>query len=411
MADHALDEREESRPFIIYAVAQAISSSGTWMQRLGIGWLAWDMTHSASWVGAMALTEVVAALWVAPLAGAITDRSNAFRLNLLFQCCGIAVSLALFLVTATGAMTIWLLWLLSLADTTWQGLSQPTRMVTVGLLAGRKNMATAIATSSIGFNVARALGPASAGLIIIHGGPALVFLADALTFLAMILALVHLRAYIDRPGPATGSDLLQDIIGGYRYIARTPAVATVFLLALAFSVFGRPFTELFPAIAGEMYGGGPGFLSLLMSAQGVGALLGGAWMLRRRSHTALVRLTLLTGLGMAGVIFVFTLADGATLALLLIAMAGLGHVMCNIGMQSLAQLSSDVVFRGRTMALYGLIFRTGPAASAAIIGAGAEDLGLRFLLGAAAGASIAAFLLIILFRRETIRDPRDDLSA
>ncbi|MBS7543873.1 MFS transporter [Ancylobacter oerskovii] len=402
MADEPEPGDRTSRPFTLYAVAQSVSSTGTWMQRLGIGWLAWDLTQSTSWVGAMALTEIVAALWVAPLAGVITDRSNAFRVNLLFQCCGIAVSLLLYAVTATGNMTIWLLWLLALADTTWQGLSQPARMVSVGLLAGRKNMARAIAASSIGFNVARAAGPALAGLIIVNGGPALAFLCAAGTFMAMIAALLHLRTYLDRPGAATGADILQDIVGGYRYIARTPAVATIFLLALAFSVFGRPFTELFPAIAGEMFGGGPTILSMLMSAQGVGALLGGAWMLRRRSLPALVRLTCLTGLGMAGIIIAFSLVGGANLALALIAAAGLCHVMCNIGMQSLAQLSSDISFRGRTMALYGLIFRTGPAASAAVIGAAAEWLGLQLLLGTAAGLCVAAFLLIMTRRHGTL---------
>ncbi|MFK8252891.1 MFS transporter [Ancylobacter terrae] len=315
------------------------------------------------------------------------------------------VSLALCLATATGALTIWLLWLLALADATWQGLGQPARMVAVGLVAGRKNMAQAIATSSIGFNVARAAGPATAGLIMVHGSPALVFLVDAASFLAMILALLHLRRRLDRPGPATGADILQDIVGGYRYISRTPAVATVFLTAAVFSVLGRPFTELFPAIAGEILGGGPGMLSVLMSAQGLGALVGGAWMLRRRSLPALVRITYLTGLVMTGAVVAFSVADGTELAVALIAVAGLGHVMCNIGMQSLAQLSADIAFRGRTMAIYGLIFRAGPAASAAIIGVGAEWLGLRLLLGVAAALCAAALVLIGLQRRGTLIEP------
>ena len=387
-----------SHPFVLYAVGQAVSSTGSWMQRMAIGWLAWDLTQSVAWIGAIALTELVAALWVAPLAGVVTDRSNPYRL--LFQYCGMAVTLTLFAVTVTGAMTIELLWLLALADASWQGLSQPARAVAIGFLADRRHMARAVAANSIAFNVARAAGPALAGFVIVHAGTAAVFLVDGASFTVLILVLMRLRTSLDRPGAASGRSVLQDLVGGYRYVARTPAVATVFLLAMAFSVLGRPFTELFPAIAGDMLGGGPGVLSTLMSLQGVGALVGGMWMLRRRSTDRLVTVTYLAGIGMAGALVAFCLVGDRTAALALVVLAGLCHVMCNIGMQSLAQLFSDSMFRGRTMALYGLIFRTGPAASAALIGLGAGWLGLPLLIGLAAALCAVSLLVIALSRRD-----------
>ncbi|GAB4068558.1 MFS transporter [Ancylobacter sonchi] len=393
-----------SRPFILYAAGQAVSSTGSWMQRMAIGWLAWELTQSVAWIGAIALTELVAALWVAPLAGVITDRSNPYRLNLLFQCCGMVVTLTLFAVTVTGAMTIELLWLLALADASWQGLSQPARAVAIGFLADRRHMARAVAANSIAFNIARAAGPALGGFVIVHAGTAVVFLVDGASFAVLILVLARLRAALDRPGAASGRSVLQDFVGGYRYIARTPAVATVFLLAMAFSVLGRPFTELFPAIAGDMLGGGPGVLSTLMSLQGVGALVGGSWMLRRRSTDRLVTVTYLAGIGMAGALVAFCLVGDRTAAFVLVALAGLCHVMCNIGMQSLAQLFSDSMFRGRTMALYGLIFRTGPAASAALIGIAAGWLGLPLLIGIAAALCAASLVAIGLVRRHAFAD-------
>ncbi|MCJ8144019.1 MFS transporter [Ancylobacter sp. A5.8] len=215
----------------------------------------------------------------------------------------------------------------------------------------------------------------------------------------MALVLLGLRPALNRPGAARRSAFLNDVFAGYRYIAHTPPVATIFLMVLAFSLLGRPFTELFPAIAGKMLGGGPAMLSLLMSAQGIGALAGGAWMLRRRPIPALARVTYGAGIGMALALVGFCLAGSGQLAIVLIALAGLGHVMCNIGMQSLAQLFAVREFRGRTMALYGLIFRIGPAASAALIGMLAEWLGLAPLIGAAAVACALCLIAVAITRR------------
>ncbi|MFT0861370.1 MFS transporter [Ancylobacter sp. G4_0304] len=398
------------RGFVIYAIGQSVASTGTWMQRLAIGWLAWDLTHSVGWVGAMALTELVAALWVAPSSGVLVDRSNLFRLNLLLQGCAMLVALLLYAFTETGMMTIWLLWALALADATWQGLAQPARMVAVSLLAGPKHMAQAIAVNSIGFNVARSVGPAVAGSIIIYFATPMVFLVNIGAFGTMALVLLVLRPALNRPGAASRGAFLNDVVAGYRYIARTPPVATIFLMVLAFSLLGRPFTELFPAIAGQMLGGGPAMLSLLMSAQGIGALAGGAWMLRRRSIPALARVTYGAGISMALALLGFCIVGHGQIAIALIALAGLGHVMCNIGMQSLAQLFAAREFRGRTMALYGLIFRAGPAAAAALIGGLAEWFGLAPLIGASAVAC-ALCLSAVAFTRRGVFTPERTAPA
>ena len=117
-------------------------------------------------------------------------------------------------------------------------------------------------------------------------------------------------------------------------------------------------------------------------------------MLRRHSIPTIARATFLAGFGMAAALIVFTCLEGLRLSLLLISLAGLCHVICNIGMQSLAQLYSAPAFRGRTMALYGLIMRAGPAAGAALIGLGAQWFGLPLLIGVAAALCGMTVVLI-----------------
>jgi predicted MFS family arabinose efflux permease len=149
-------------------------------------------------------------------------------------------------------------------------------------------------------------------------------------------------------------------------------------------MLARPFAELFPAFAGAVFGGGPQTLSLLMSAQGVGALLGAAWVWRGGGRGTLPGLVQGFGLGLTVALLAFTATRNLYVALPAMVLAGLCHVVCNIAMQSLAQLQSAPAMRGRVLALYGLLFRTAPAVGAFLIAQATRWINLQWLVGAAA---------------------------
>ncbi|NMG67728.1 MFS transporter [Azoarcus indigens] len=381
-----------ARNFILFSVGHGLSSIGSWAQKTGVGWLTWELTHSVAWVGTIAMADLIAALWVAPLAGAVADRSNPYRLFCLTQALTLLLALVLCAATATGAITIHGLLLFAVAESTLQGFNQPVRMLINGLLAPRERLSQAIAANSIAVAVARSVGPAAAGLAMYFGPVALVFALNALSFLAILGVIVHLRRWLDRPPLARGAALAGDVVEGFRYVLRTPEIAAVIFLALAFSLLARPFSELFPAFAGEVFGGGPEILSMLMSAQGLGALLGALLMLRGRDSQALARSVLVTGLGLAASLLAFTATPSLQVALPAMVAAGLFHVICNIAMQSLCQLQSAPALRGRVVALYGLIFRTGPAVGAFLITQAAHWAALSALV---AGCALAYGALLI----------------
>ncbi len=354
------------------------------MQKTGIGWLAWDLTHSAAWVGTIALADLVAALWVGPLAGAVTDRSNPFRLLITTQGIALILAAGLWGTTAAGLIDIWVLLFFAIGEASIQGFNQPVRMTVTGQLAGPARLSQAIATNSIAVNLARAIGPAIAGWIMLKGSVEWVFAANALSFVAMLGAVMVVRRWIDADVPGSKAALAGDITDGFRYIAQTPKIATLFSLVLSFSLLARPFSELLPAFAGQVFAGGPQTLSALMSAQGCGALFGAAWMLRRRPADVIVRTTLATSLGLTLSLLAFTATRRIELAVAAMILTGLCHVVSNIGMQSLAQLFSDPALRGRVLALYSLLFRSGPSLGAFAIGLASHWLGLQLLVGAAA---------------------------
>jgi predicted MFS family arabinose efflux permease len=386
--------------FVIFSAGQGVSSVGSWMQKTAVGWLAWDLTHSPAWVGAIALSDLISALWVAPLAGAVTDRSNPYRLILLMQSLMIVLALVLWAITESGHLTIWLLLLWAIVESSAQGFNQPVRMVAIGSLASPERMSQAIATSSIAVNLARSIGPAIAGVVMVTSDVAYVFVINALSYIAMIGAIVWLRQRLNRPGLSSRTaPILQDVKSGFVYIRRTPNIACLFLLALGFAVLARPFIELFPAIAGGVLQGGPYILSMLMSAQGIGALLGAIWMLRANPAEHIVKITFGAAMGIALTLVIFSLTTHLYLVVLIIGIAGIFHVVCNIGMQTMAQTMSEPAMKGRVMASYGLIFRAGPAVGAFAIGIAAHWINLQWLLGIAA----AAFALLVAINWPSIR--------
>jgi len=401
--------QEPDRPggnFVVFSVGQGVSAVGTWMQKTGVGWLAWELTHSAAWVGTVVMSDVLAALWVAPLAGAVADRSNPYRLIWITQSLAILQASILALLAWSGALTIWALCALALADSTIQGFNQPVRMTIVGQIAGRERLSQAIASNSVAFNLARVIGPALGGLAIQHYGAAANFAANAVSYTAMLAAIFYLRRWADRPVTPRHGNVLAEMRDGFRYILDTPEIYGLFVVTLVVSLLARPFAEMFPAMVGMVFGGGPSTLSLLMSSQGAGAMVGALWMLRKRSPDRLQIVTFGGAVGLAAALVVFSSSALLTVAVPAMVLAGAFHVIFNIGMQSMAQTKAAPGMKGRVVATYWLIFRCGPSAGAFLIGLAANLVGLQVLIGG--GALVAGLVTLGLaasYRRQAALRP------
>lgn len=380
--------------FVVFSVGQGISSVGTWAQKTAIGWLAWQLTHSPAWIGTVALADVVALLWVAPLSGAIVDRHNPYKVLQRAQWLLMLHAALLGTLAFAGLLSIWTLFAFALAEATLQGVGQPVRMTVTGMLGGRERLSQAIASNSIAFNIGRSTGPAIAGLILAVGSAGFVFALNAVSYLGMIIVAMRLRVLIDRPPAAARGPLLANAVEGFRYVLRTPEMATLFTLVLLFSLLMRPYGELLPAFAGEVFKGGAQTLSLLMSATGVGALLGALWMLRQRTPEQLFGTALASMAALAVSLVLFCAAPVVRVAAVLAVAAGAAHVMSNIGMQSLVQFVSAPEYRGRSLALFGLLFRAGPSLGAFGAGLAAHLVGLPLVIGGA--AAVAGALLVLM---------------
>jgi hypothetical protein len=237
----------------IYAAGSAVSLIGTWMQRISIGWLTWELTHSGLWLGIVAFADFVPVLLVGPVEGAAANRWDRLRVIKTSQTLSLVQATVLFALTATGHMNIVLL-------TALQGMcvafNQPARLALVPSLVAEADVASAVAINSVIFNLARFIGPMLAGLVIGWSGVVAAFAANALSYVAFLVALTRLRIDPITAKPSRQKSLQAVLREGIRYTATHPAIASALVLLIAVGIGGRPLNELLPGFAAEVFRSG-----------------------------------------------------------------------------------------------------------------------------------------------------------
>ncbi|MDJ0946052.1 MAG: MFS transporter [Kiloniellales bacterium] len=386
------------RNFRVYISGNAVSLVGTWMQRTAVGWLTWELTQSGLWLGLVACADLLPAVVIGPLGGVLADRFDRLRIMMAAQTVALLQATALFGLTAAGVIGVELLVLIVLVHGVAMGFNQPSRLALMPALVPREALSTGIAINSVAFNLARFLGPALAGLLIVSVGVAGAFAANALSFLFFLVALSRLRLSdaAQNPRPGEGASVLAELRDGFGYALGHSGIGPMLFLLATVSLGVRPFIDLMPGFAAAVFDGGPETLAVLSSTVGLGAVASGLW-IARRGPGGLTRLVLINTLLSSLAILGFVATEFLWVALISVALAGMALVASAISMQTLMQLAVDGHRRGRVLSLYGIIFIGGPAAGALIMGALSEPFGLRLPL--AAGTLLTLLVWLRIWRR------------
>jgi len=387
-----------NRNFGIYSLGSAVSLTGMWMERIAVGWLTWQLTESGFWLGVVAFADFFPVILIAPFAGAVADRRDRLNVVKFSQFVLLVQALVLFGATASGHVTVGLIVVLTTIHGILVAFNQPARLALVPSLVPRPDLGSAVAINSVIFNLARFVGPIFAGLAIVYSGVAAAFAANTLSYVVFLLALARIRL---TPGESTVQEtgsFLADMRDGIRYTATHPGIGSLFVLLIAIGIGGRPLTELLPGFADAVFHAGASGLSILASAVGAGAILGGLWLGHRAHSSNLVAVALATTLGQAVTAIAIIATDQLWLAVPGVVAYGFCVSAAGIATQTLIQLASDRKMRGRVLALYGLIFRGGPSLGALGAGILSVHLGLRWPVMIGALLLAAAWLWTYLIR-------------
>ena len=222
------------RTYGTYVAGNSVSLVGAWMQRIGVGWLTWELTQSGAWLGLVAFADLFPVVIVGPLGGVIADRVDRLRIIMAAQSLAMLQALVLAFLTVTGLIGVEILVALTALHGIIVAFNQPSRLALVPSLVNREDLPTAVAINAVVFSVARFVGPAIAGVLILYAGVAAVFAANAASFLFLLLALYRIRADVTQEPQDRGhaKSLFGDVADGLRYAARHPGIGPFVAAAL-----------------------------------------------------------------------------------------------------------------------------------------------------------------------------------
>ena len=377
-----------NRNYLVYLTGNTISLHGLWIYRVALGWYAWQISGSEFWVGVVAFTQFAPAVVFGPVFGVLADRFDRRAASLLINSLSILNMLLLGWLALLGVVDIYVLAMLSLMQGTLDGAHMPVRMSVVPNLVRREQLESAIATTSISFNVSRFVGPAFAGFVIASFGVAVAFIVNGVSYLALIAAMliVKLNPAPQRERPRR--HVWQEMRDGISYVLSHRGIRALLVIVAVASVFGRGALEMLPAFADAVYQRGSAALATLTSAIGGGAIVAGIILSRgvQWLNVQVIRVAVIV----AGILIaILGSLDDFWIAVGIVAMLGVILSMCGVGSQILIQTLVDDEVRGRVSSLWGVIAFGGTALGSLLIGWPASHWGLQTVV-VIAGASCTA---------------------
>lgn len=347
------------RNFRLYFVSHAVSFAGTWMQQIAAYWLVLDLTGSPVAVGTLALAQLLPVTLFGLFVGSVIDRFDVRRLLLVTQPLLIAAAATLAVLTLTGAVALWHVYVLAVFQGLVLVLSNPARHTLVFRIVGEADLPNAVALSSALGTMARILGPGIGGLVVALAGTGVAFAVTSVTHLAVVVALLAMNVADLRPyvPPAVQPGLRRSIRVMLSFVRRSRRVAVAFFAVLTLSTVSFNFDVLLPLLARETLESDADVFGLIAAVFGAGALCG-ALFLATLGKVSL-RL-LLGGAGSYGVLELALAPQGNLVAVsVLLFLTGIAYTLWGASALASLQLAAPEHLRGQAASLYFFAFQGG----------------------------------------------------
>ncbi|MDE0743333.1 MAG: MFS transporter [Woeseiaceae bacterium] len=366
-----------SKNFRIYFYGNILSVVGIWVQRLSLGWHAWQLSESAFIVGLVAAAQYLPLLLLTPFFGVFADqykpRIGAIVMHVILMC----VALILSFLTFMESMDVKYLVILSLFYGIANSAYSPIRLALIPVLVPSSQFSSAVAITSAGFNLSRFLGPGIAGFIVTFYGLGFAYFINAITFLPVIFALLIIKIPLVKSKSKLPESYFQKLREGFRYTLNHELIRNVILIAGISSFFGRGIIELLPAFAVTIFSGGSDTLAKLMAASGFGAVIASLIYMTGILDLRLRQAVLYGGYGMAISCMLFAITENISLGIVIVALIGFFITFVAVGSQSQVQVKVANELRGRVSSLWTIIVLGGPALGSLVAGLLVNEFGAQ----------------------------------
>jgi MFS family permease len=388
LAVHRTFHSLHTRNFRLYFIGQVISVTGTWLNATASAWLVLRLSNSGFALGLNTALTFLPILLVGAFGGMLADRYDKRKILISTQALYAILALTLFVLAATDVAQLWMVYALSLGAGLVTALDNPTRQSFYMELVPEDDLTNAVSLNSAVFMGARIVGASAAALVITTIGLANCFLIDALSYVAVIGALLAMRTkdlHGREPGKTRERGSVRE---GFRYVWNTPELRRPLVLMTVVFTFAFNWAVLLPLLAKRTFEGDAATFGVMSALTGVGAFVAALIMANRASSPSAApdfrRLSIWSVASGAALLFT---AVAPTLGVAYLSMLPLGLTVMTfiICANSMLQLRSLPEYRGRVMALYGMVFLGSTPIGAIITGLLAEQLGARagFVLGGA----------------------------
>ncbi len=381
-----------------YYVASWFSSMGSWLLRFLLGWSAWELTQSATWVGIVGALMLAPALVLSPWFGILSDRVN--PKNGLCTSMVIHGGIALF-----GFLSMQLqlydekvLIILAITLGMATSLHSPMRLALVPLLVERDALPSAVGYSAMSFNVARIVAPALGAVLVAGSDDVIAWLVSTVMFVISFWVLTRLTKIKRRLAYST-STYGSQLINGLRHVSVRNDLKLLLALTALNGLMGRTVIELLPALSGQILDGGSTELAILIVMGGVGSVVGGLVLSRQSADLSRIFFLVCSAIGLSCLVLIsfawFTDLNGLSIWIFCL---GLVTTVAGTGCQTFLQLRANEAFRGRIMSLWTMVAMGAPSAGAAMLGVGADAVGFHQIFIASGLIGFISLLGFYMFR-------------
>jgi len=347
-----------SRNFRLLWMANVLSTSGTWMQKVAQNWLVLTISGSPFYLGLDAFVGELPILLLTLVGGVIADRHDRRRLLIMSQCVQLTCAFALAGLVYFDAIRIWHVLALSFTSGIAQAFGGPASQSLLPALVPRRDLPNAVALNSLQFNLSRILGPVAAGLALATAGMAACFAMNGLSFFIVIAALLRLDLARVPEGSRRRS-LLDEMRTGLAYVRARPPLIELTVLAFLTTLLALPLQTLLPVMAREVFGQGVEGYSTLMVCSGIGAVLGALVVAWKGRYPHMGRTALMVQGVFAVLVMLFAGSRSLPVSYALLVIASVALIILTSTAISLAQLAAPDEMRGRVMSIFMVAFRGG----------------------------------------------------
>ena len=384
----------------LYWIAQLISVTGTWMQNVALAWYVVTLTGSAVALGTVTALQFLPILFLSMFAGVYIDRLPKRKIIIITQIASALQAFALWIVVATKIATLPEIYFLALLIGFVNAFDQPGRQAFIAEMVPDEDVGNAIALNSLLFNAARTVGPAIAGVTIALVGVAPSFLINAISYVAIIIALLMMHKSQLRVFPVKfESTLKEGLKEGISYAVNEPSIASVLLVLIFVGTFGYNFNTVLPLLVKFVMYGGPRMFGVLTSSLGIGSMIGALVVAGRQMPTRKFIYTFAAAFGVTDI--AISLSRSYVVTVVLLVALGISSISYIASTNTSLQMNSPMRLRGRIMGLYVVIFAGSTPIGALFTGFVAEGLGtVAMILIEGALCLLGVVLGVIYVRRK-----------